>query len=153
MSFLTQKSFLIHACTDLKWVSCDAGLARNKIHAPVVQMLNNLTGNLLLEFNSQAAMLCYLTLQQTSLICQNGKQNSEGEGNSYPRLEKSGSRSQWNTKTPSPGARPRPSRRGWRAGQPNAAAPRCPPAASGRLPCAHSGATGELRTEAKTQQL
>lgn len=53
----------------------------------------------------------------------------------------------------SPGERLRPSLRGWRAGQPNAAAPRCPPGASGRLPCAHSGATGELKTEAKIQQL
>lgn len=53
----------------------------------------------------------------------------------------------------SPGERLRPSQRGSRAWQPNAAALQCPPAASGRLPCAHSGATGELKTEEKIQQL
>lgn len=53
----------------------------------------------------------------------------------------------------SPGEQLRPSRRGLRAWRPNAAAPQCPPAASGRLPCAHSGATGELKTEEKIQQL
>lgn len=64
-----------------------------------------------------------------------------------------GSRTQVNIRMPSPGERLRPSRRGSRAWQPNAAALQCPPGASGRLPCAHSGATSELKTEAKIQQL
>lgn len=47
----------------------------------------------------------------------------------------------------SPGGRPPPSQPGWRDGQPGGAGQRCPPAASGRSPGAHSGARVKLKTE------
>lgn len=47
----------------------------------------------------------------------------------------------------SPGGRPPPSQLGWRGEQPGDAGQRCPPAASGRSPGAHSGARVKLRTE------
>lgn len=72
--FFDPEKFSYLCCSDLKLVSCNAAVVLNKIHAPVVEMLNSLMGNLLpLEFCFQAAVVRYLTLQQMSLICQNGK--------------------------------------------------------------------------------